>query len=324
MPEKWRGFCEQNFDTSKAYVLKGHMAQVLDGKLTAESISNKILEIIKKHAEPNTAEDTPSLAILQVGDDPASKSYIRGKSKLADKLGIRCEHIHLPSTSSRTEVEAKIQSLATNPDFDAMIVQLPMVLDEGSDAVWENKCIEMIPAEKDADGLVSRNLGVLSTGVSTARNWSAPLPATAYGILELFEHYEISLLGKRVLILGKSRLVGLPTALLCLHEGATVTTAHSKSGDWSDISQRADIIVVATGVKHLLKSEHIKEDAIIVDVGIHRDENGLTGDVCHSCYEKASAYSPVPGGVGRLTVACLMLNTTRLWAAKKSDSIRGL
>lgn len=316
------------------------MAQVLDGTLTAESITQKALAVIQqvqqKHSSGSPSSSSsgspsssspsssslssslppaPSLAILQVGDDPASKAYIGSKVRLAEKIGIRCEHFHLSRQSSREEVEAQIQSLANNAAIDAMIVQLPMILNEGSTPAWENKCIEMIPASKDADGLVSKNLGILSTGVSTARNWTAPLPATAYGIMELFEQYQISLKGKRVLVLGKSRLVGLPAALLCLHEGATVTTAHSQSGDWSDLSRRADIIIVATGMKHLLKEEHIKEGVVIIDVGIHRSEDGLTGDVCHSCYEKAAAYSPVPGGVGRLTVACLMLNTVRLWAA---------
>ena len=132
--------------------------------------------------------------------------------------------------------------------------------------------------------------------------------------MELLKEFNVEVRGKRVLVLGKSRLVGMPTAQLMLHAGATVSVAHSQSGDWSDLSLQSDILIVATGRKHLLKADQIKEGAVIVDVGIHRTDHGLTGDVDPECFSKSKAYSPVPGGVGQMTVACLLANVVKLWS----------
>ncbi len=281
--------------------------QLLDGKKSAQHLLNNLKEVIGESSFP------PCLAILQVGDNPASKAYIQRKIKIAKEIGASSEHISLSKNISELEIENKIRELCADQNIDALIVQLPLDQEKISSASWVHHCLELIPPSKDADGLHSQNLGMLSSGASSHKNWTAPLPATAYGIMKLLDFHNIGLVGKRVLILGKSRLVGMPTAQLMMHEGATVSVAHSKSGDWSDLSRNADIIVAAAGVKHLLKPEHIKKGVVIVDVGIHRDANGLTGDVDHACYEKASFYSPVPGGVGQMTVACLMANLVNLW-----------
>ncbi len=302
-----------NFDRPTYAVIKSDMAQLLDGKKSAQNLLDELKATISTTLAADPSKEAPCLAILQVGANPASAAYIRRKIKIADEIGASTKHISLSSDTSEEEIRRQVKRLAEDSAVDALIVQLPLDQKQVSSSKWVHETLEMIPPVKDADGLHTQNLGHLAAGSSTPSHWTAPLPATAYGIMDLLNFYKVPLLGKRILILGKSRLVGMPTAQLLMHAGGTVSVAHSKSGDWSDLSRNADVIVAAAGVKHLLKPEQIKEGVVLVDVGIHRDEDGLTGDIDHGCYEKAGSYSPVPGGVGQMTVACLMANLVNLW-----------
>lgn len=302
------------------------MTLLLDGKKSAqhllEQLKSEIRETIEKASGGNIQRNPPPfnrppcLAILQVGENPASGFYIKRKINVAKEIGASTQHVYLPRDASDKDIVQKIRDLSDSPEVDALIMQLPLDQETPSNAEWVHNCLEMIPPSKDADGLHSQNLGLLSSGMSSPKNWTSPLPATAFGIMNMLEFFEIDPSGKRVLVIGKSRLVGMPSSLLMTHAGGTVCTVHSKSGDWSDVSKKADIIIAAAGVKHLLKPDQISEKSVLIDVGIHKENKGLTGDVDPSCYDKCSAYSPVPGGVGQMTVACLMANLVNLW--KKS------
>lgn len=251
---------------------------------------------------------------MQVGDLAASNAYIGQKKKRADELGIACRHVRLPSTSSFRDIRDQLVRLGMDHSLDGIILQLPLDLAKPLPPEEIHELLETIPPGKDADGLHTVNQGQLAAGCSNAECWAAPLPATALGVLRLLQFYEIPVAGKDVVVLGKSRLVGLPSALLLLQAHATVSVGHSQSKDWGELTRRADIVVVATGRKHLLKPEHVREGVVIVDVGIHRGDDGkLTGDVDPATFAKASAYSPVPGGVGPMTVGSLMENVLQLY-----------
>jgi methylenetetrahydrofolate dehydrogenase (NADP+)/methenyltetrahydrofolate cyclohydrolase len=288
-------------------------AQILDGRKVASELCSQIRKRIEDHRLRFPQKSAPCLAIVQVGDNAASNTYIRHKIKVGSEVGIQTRHEKLSASSSEAEILSCVQKLNQDSSVHGIIVQLPLDQTQKSSERWLNSLLESISPLKDADGLCTSNLGKLLAGVSSATKWTSPLPATALGVMRLLQSYKVDLKGKRCLVIGKSRLVGNPTAQLLLQAGATVTVVHSQSGDWSDLSQKSEIIVVAAGVKGLLKAQHLKPGALIVDVGIHRTEKGLCGDVSPECYALASHYSPVPGGVGPLTVACLMENLCQLW-----------
>jgi methylenetetrahydrofolate dehydrogenase (NADP+)/methenyltetrahydrofolate cyclohydrolase len=283
---------------------------VLDGRKASQAILADLKEALAELG----GSRPPGLAIVQVGDLAASNTYINQKKKRAEELGIACRHVRLPGQSSFREIRDELVRLGMDHTLDGIILQLPLDTTQSISAEEIHELLETIPPGKDADGLHTMNQGQLMAGCSTAECWAAPLPATALGVLRLLQFYKIPIAGKDVVVLGKSRLVGLPSAILLMQAHATVSVGHSQSRDWSELTRRADIVVVATGRKHLLKPEHVREGVVIIDVGIHRGDDGkLTGDVDPATFAKASAYSPVPGGVGPMTVGSLMENVLHLY-----------
>ena len=278
------------------------MTLLLDGKAAAEALRLKNLTLFPKH--------DAQLAILIVGDDPRSKSYVNNKLKTADKWGIKVKHVHLPRTATYADIEREIRALNEDPKINGMIFQLPPDLEKPFAPAQTHALLEMILPTKDADGLVGANLGALA---AVGENGMNPIPATPLGVLRLMEHFQIPLEGQDICILGKSRLVGMPLGILLAHRGATVTLCHRHTKDSAAKAKRSDILVAATGAIALVDESYTHAKQIVVDVGIVATPNGLRGDVAHEVYEKVAAYSPVPGGVGPMTVAALMENVLRLW-----------
>lgn len=313
----------QSFDCDT----KTMQPKILDGKIAATEI---LENLCRDHSFKNASVRRPGLAVVQVGENPASSSYIRGKKQAAERNGMEFFHVRLARTATVQEVKHVLSELANDLRVDGYILQLP--LDVPNDSPLNTpECVHellaCIPPDKDADGLHSENQGRLFANESSASSWKSPLPATALGVVRLLNHYGYSLMGKEVCVLGKSRLVGMPTAGLCLNEGATVSVCHSKTSDIGLYTRRADIIVVATGRKHLLRPEHIdpQKKSVVIDVGIHADPqtHKLSGDLSPESYPLLGAYTPVPGGVGPMTVAMLIENTLRLHSKAFSESSKG-
>ena len=248
----------------------------------------------------------PTLAVILVGENPASQIYVRNKKKTAEKLGINSISIEYPSEITENELLEKIDELNDDENVTAILVQLPLPAH-----IDKNKVIDKILPQKDVDGLTPYNLGKLFSGEEPY-----VYPCTPKGILLLLDEYGIELEGKHVVVVGRSNLVGKPVAQLLLKRNATVTMCHSHTKNLANITKTADIVVSAVG-KNVIGEKMLKSNCVIIDVGIFRDENGkLSGDVDFENVSKISAYiSPVPGGVGPMTIASLMLNTVEL--AKK-------
>lgn len=275
-------------------------AQILDGKLVASAVKDEVAAAVAN------LDYTPGLATVLVGDDPASHTYVRGKRKDAEQVGIRSFHHELPASISQDELEALIDGLNANDDVDGILVQLPLPGDLDSEAI-----VERIDPVKDVDGLHPFNLGQLVLGKNGLR------PCTPSGIIRVLDHYGIGTTGARVVVIGRSFLVGRPLALMLSERGAdaTVTVAHSRTEDLVSETSDADILVAAAGAAGLITAEHVKPGAAVIDVGINRTDDGLVGDVdFDSVAEVAGAITPVPGGVGPMTRAMLLVNT--LSAAK--------
>ncbi len=276
------------------------MAIILDGK----KLRDKIFESLK--AELDKMSEKPTLAVILVGENPASQIYVRNKKKTAEKLGINSLSIEYPADISENELLSKIQELNNDKNITAILVQLPL-----PEHINKNKIIDAILPQKDVDGLTPYNLGKLFSGEEPY-----VYPCTPKGILLLLDEYNIELDGKNVVVVGRSNLVGKPVAQMLLKRNATVTMCHSHTKNLSEITKTADIVVSAVG-KNVIGEKMLKSNCVVIDVGIFRDENGkLSGDVDFENVSKISAYiSPVPGGVGPMTIASLMLNTVEL--AKK-------
>ena len=276
------------------------MAIILDGK----KLRDKIFESLK--AELDKMSEKPTLAVILVGENPASQIYVRNKKKTAEKLGINSLSIEYPADISENELLSKIQELNIDKNITAILVQLPL-----PEHINKNKIIDAILPQKDVDGLTPYNLGKLFSGEEPY-----VYPCTPKGILLLLDEYNIELDGKNVVVVGRSNLVGKPVAQMLLKRNATVTMCHSHTKNLSEITKTADIVVSAVG-KNVIGEKMLKSNCVVIDVGIFRDENGkLSGDVDFENVSKISAYiSPVPGGVGPMTIASLMLNTVEL--AKK-------
>ena len=276
------------------------MAIILDGK----KLRDKIFESLK--AELDKMSEKPTLAVILVGENPASQIYVRNKKKTAEKLGINSLSIEYPADISENELLSKIQELNNDKNITAILVQLPL-----PEHMNKNKIIDAILPQKDVDGLTPYNLGKLFSGEEPY-----VYPCTPKGILLLLDEYNIELDGKNVVVVGRSNLVGKPVAQMLLKRNATVTMCHSHTKNLSEITKTADIVVSAVG-KNVIGEKMLKSNCVVIDVGIFRDENGkLSGDVDFENVSKISAYiSPVPGGVGPMTIASLMLNTVEL--AKK-------
>ena len=272
-------------------------AIILDGKATAVVIKDELRKVV------STMEKKPGLGTILVGDDAGSHSYVTGKHKDCAEVGIKSIRIDLPATASQSDISAAIKDLNNSIECTGYIVQLPL-----PDGINANSILESIDPNKDADGLHPLNLGKLVIGAR------APLPCTPRGILELLSRYSISTSGKEVVVIGRGLTVGRPLGLLLSQKGsdATVTTTHTKTKDLISHTKRADIIVAAIGSAHFLTSEMVKPGAVVLDVGITRTSSGLRGDVHPDVVNVASAFAPMPGGVGPMTRAMLLSNVVEM------------
>jgi methylenetetrahydrofolate dehydrogenase (NADP+) / methenyltetrahydrofolate cyclohydrolase len=271
-------------------------AQILDGKALAASIK---ADLAARTSALKAKGVTPGLGTVLVGDDPGSHSYVGGKHRDCAEVGITSIRVDLPATASQADVLAAIKDLNSSKECTGYIVQLP--LPGGIDT---QVILEAIDPDKDADGLHPMNLGRLVAG------YDAPLPCTPRGIVELINHYKIPLAGAEVVVIGRGLTVGRPLGLLLSrkHENATVTLTHTGTKDLASHTKRADIVVAAIGKAHFLKAEMIKPGATVLDVGISRTDAGLLGDADPGVMEAAAYVAPMPGGVGPMTRAMLLMN----------------
>ena len=271
-------------------------AQILDGKAVASAIK---ADLANRVSALKSQGITPGLGTILVGDDPGSHSYVGGKHRDCQEVGINSIRIDLPQSATQQDVMAAIADLNASKECTGYIVQLPLPNGINTQAV-----LEAIDPAKDADGLHPLNLGRLVSG------YEAPLPCTPRAIVALLDHYKISTKGADVTVIGRGLTVGRPLGLLLTRkqENATVTLTHTGTKDLVKHTRNADIVVAAIGQSHFLKAEMIKEGAVVIDVGISRTADGLDGDVCPGVYEKASYVSPMPGGVGPMTRAMLLSN----------------
>ncbi|MDO5788839.1 MAG: bifunctional methylenetetrahydrofolate dehydrogenase/methenyltetrahydrofolate cyclohydrolase FolD [Fusobacterium sp.] len=281
----------------------------LDGKDLAQRIKLQLKEETLKLKE--SLGKVPGLAIILVGDNPASKIYVNSKIKGCSELGFESFAHFLPEDTSEEKVLELIGELNEDGRVNGILVQLPL-----PKHVDEKKVIDKIALNKDVDGFKPENLGLLMLGDKDSMQ-----PCTPAGIMELLRAYSIELVGKDVVVVGRSNIVGKPMGSLLINEGATVTTCNSKTKDLKAKTSQADMVIMAIGQAKFLTEDMVKEGAIIVDVGINRTEDGLFGDVDYDGVSKKAAYiTPVPGGVGPMTVAMLFANTMK--AFKKVNNIR--
>ena len=272
------------------------MAKRIDGKAIAAQIKQELKEQVQQLAKDNI---TVTLAVIQVGPDPASCVYVRNKQRTCEELGIHSLSYGLEETTSEEKLLSLIQELNAREDVDGILVQLPL-----PGHINEKDVLNAIDPAKDVDGFHPYNVGALSCGEEGF------VPGTPAGIIELLKRSDIRIDGKECVVIGRSNIVGKPIAQLLLAENGTVTIAHSRTVNLKEVTKRADILVVAIGKRQMIDAEYVKPGAAVIDVGIHRDEaNHLCGDVDYeSVFPVASAITPVPGGVGPMTIAMLMKN----------------
>lgn len=279
------------------------MAQLLDGRIYSEEALAEVAEKVKALKKSGV---TPGLAVILAGDDPASQTYVRNKGKACEKTGIYSRTIILPADVSQAELEKTIRELNDDPKIDGILVQLP--LPRGLD---EKRALACILPEKDADGFHVLNAGRLMLGQS------GTLPCTPKGVLRMLRLAGVELDGKKAVVVGRSNIVGKPVAMMLLNENATVTICHSHTEDLKEVTKQADVLVVAVGKPGLITGDMVKPGAAVVDVGINRINGVLSGDVDFDSVEPVAGWiSPVPGGVGLMTVAMLMDNVVTLATAR--------
>lgn len=276
------------------------MAIILDGRLISAKIKKEIASQVAKLVLK------PGLAVVLVGDDPASKRYVNSKEKACQEVGFYSKKIVLEENISQEELFKVLADLNNDIKIHGILVQLP--LPEKLNHL-EQKVLNFINPKKDVDGFHPLNSGkLLNNKAEIAKNLL--VPATPKGVIRLLDEYKINLAGKNVVVVGRSNLVGKPIALLCLAKNATVTICHSKTENLKEFTKKADILIVAIGKANFIKTEHIKKGVVVIDVGINRTKDKLTGDVDFNKVEKIARYiSPVPGGIGPMTIACLLENT---------------
>ena len=282
-------------------------ARLIDGK----AVARKVREDVARGVEKLIADGgvAPGLATVLIGEDPASEVYVRNKRRLCVETGMRDLHRHLPGDVDQASAAALIDDLAADPAVSGILLQLPTPRHLDSDAL-----IARIPPEKDVDGLTTLNAGLLAQGRPGLR------PCTPAGVMTLLDEYDVALTGAEAVVVGRSVLVGKPMAQLLLARNATVTICHSRTRDLAEVCRRADVLVVAAGIPALVGRNAVKPGATVIDVGIHRGEKGLVGDVAFDeVAEVAGAITPVPGGVGPMTIAMLLANT--LTAARTQQGI---
>lgn len=277
------------------------MAKILDGKALAQKITNEI----KK--EVSSLEKKPKLAVVLVGNNPASEIYVRNKQKKAIELGFESVVLPLPEDISEENLLEHIYILNEDTSINAILVQLPL-----PKHLNQKRILEAIEPIKDVDGFTSYNFGRLALGYKPYA-----IPCTPKGIIRILDEYKLEIEGKNVLVIGRSNIVGKPISLLLQSRNATVTMAHSKTKNLNDLILASDIVVSAVGIPNLVKN--VKNDAIVIDVGINRTDKGLCGDIDFDETSKTASYiTPVPGGVGPMTIAILMENTLELYKLQQN------
>ena len=283
------------------------MAMRIDGKAVSAKVKEEVtaeVEVLKKQGV------CPGLAVVIVGDDPASRIYVNNKKKACQATGIYSEEYALPATTTQEELLALVKTLNEKKDIHGILVQspLPKGLDEGA-------VVEAIDPKKDVDAFHAYNVGKIMIGDYHF------LPCTPAGIMELLKAYQIEVEGKRCVVIGRSNIVGKPMAMLLLHQNGTVTVCHSRTKNLPEVTGQADILVSAVGKAHFVTADMVKPGAVVIDVGMNRDENNkLCGDVDFDAVEPVASYiTPVPGGVGPMTIAMLLKNTVT--AAKLQNGL---
>lgn len=286
------------------------MGKIIDGKLISKSVKDKIAEEVQ---ELKKSGITPGLAVIIVGEDTASQIYVRNKQRACEEVGFESFKYELPESTTQNELLELIKKLNNDDRVNGILCQLPL-----PKHINESTVINNISPKKDVDAFHPENVGRIMIG-----DYSF-LPCTPAGVMELIASTGTDITGKECVVVGRSNIVGKPMAMLLLHKSGTVTVCHSKTQDLKAECRRADILVAAVGVAKLITGDMVKEGAVLIDVGMNRDENGkLCGDIdFDSCKDKASYITPVPGGVGPMTIAMLMKNT--LTAAKEQNGIKWL
>ena len=283
------------------------MAQLIDGQALSKKIQKRIA------TEVSTLKFKPGLAVVLVGNDPASQVYVRNKEKACQAVGFYSEKIVLEENITQDKLLAVIKELNNNPKIHGILVQLPL-----PQHLDEKIVIDNISPEKDVDVFHPYNVGELFLQKRLKNLDYLLAPCTPKGIMRMLEEYQIELSGKKVVVLGRSNLVGKPIALMLLASDATVEICHSHTKNLADITAQADILIATIGQANFVTKNMVKEKAVVIDVGINRTKEGLVGDVDFAAVEKIAAYiTPVPGGVGPMTIACLLENTLLL--AKKQN-----
>jgi methylenetetrahydrofolate dehydrogenase (NADP+)/methenyltetrahydrofolate cyclohydrolase len=278
------------------------MATILDGKEVSRIYRERIKEEVEKFTSRGYRQ--PALAVVLVGNDPASQVYVNNKRKACQKVGIKSIYHHLPENTSEEELLKLIDSLNSDPEVDGILVQLPL-----PKHINPQRVIERIAPDKDVDGFHPENMGKLIAGLD-----SGFIPCTPLGIKILLEHYGIDVKGKDTTVVGAGYIVGKPLSVLLLNMNATVTVCHIHTRDLKKHTRNAEILISATGVPHLIKEDMVKEGAVVVDVGISKVDGKIVGDVdFERVKEKASYITPVPGGVGPMTITALLLNTLKAY-----------
>lgn len=284
------------------------MPHIIDGKLISKQIKDELRDEVQKLKE---AGRTACLAVIQVGQDPASSVYVNNKKKACAYIGIGSRSYELPEETSEEALVALVEELNEDPEVNGILVQLPL-----PKQIDEDRIIRTISPDKDVDGFHPVSVGRLWIGEKGF------LSCTPAGVIQLLRRSNIEIEGKECVIIGRSNIVGKPMAALLLRENATVTVAHSKTKDLKEITRRADILIVAIGKARFITKEYVKEGAVVIDVGMHRDEqNHLCGDVDYEGVARiASAITPVPGGVGPMTIAMLMNNCVETIRGREEES----
>lgn len=274
------------------------MYTLLDGKAVSAKLRGKIKENVEKYKN-NSGKDI-GLAVVMVGENPASAIYVRNKIKACEEVGIKSFSYYLPEKASQNDVERLVLSLVEDNAINGILVQLPL-----PEHINAEKVLGLIPAKKDVDGFSAENTGKLCLGEECL------VACTPHGVMKILEEYGVEVKGKRAVVVGRSNIVGKPMAMLLLNADATVTVCHSKTKNLQEECKNADIIVAAIGKPKFITGEMVKDGAVVVDVGMNRDENGkLCGDVdFDKVKDKCSYITPVPGGVGPMTITMLMFNT---------------
>ncbi len=281
------------------------MAVIIDGK----ALAKKTREELKVECNYLRSKGIkPKLAVIMVGDNPASKVYVRNKSRACEEIGIEYEEYLLPEETTQEKLLKLIKNLNENPNINGILLQSPV-----PSHLNINTAFKTISYKKDVDGFTPSSVGKLSIGEDTF------ISCTPLGVMKMFEEYNIDLTGKSVVILGRSNIVGKPLIQCCLNKNATVTVCHSKTKELEEYTKRADVLIAAIGKAKFVTKDMVKEGAVIIDIGINRDEDGkLVGDVdFENVKEKASYITPVPGGVGPMTIAMLMSNVLKATKEQK-------